>query len=566
MVNLQTFGNPTYSNINLNLGVNSDLFVGNLDPQPNKAWKSRLGMEFIRNLKGEIKTIFFDTTRQEILLYINGSLYRQSDNYTSPIFTGPIENQIVNFGNRVYFISNQTVYVWDGVSAVVATYLPTRLLIAPNGISTVLGSNEATIRIENHGLIVGQDITLSGFTERMGNQDLNQTVPVTTVVDANFVKVDYPMNFNEDIDESGGNGIITANFPANNFPQATTIAEFQNRLYLGNGQTLYISSLVTPSDQLPRFSEKDGLETFLTTTDGNQMLNQAISTIITEPFWVNVGDQKQGNIISLHSSAKTLYVFKQIGVFEFGGSIAYPISPILLTDTVVNDRAVSSNGAVTYFMGYNSFYKISSKIETIGDIHEYYIKNKENDRVRMACWDNKVFCVLGDFEILNLDGDMPDLQVKDVCLVFHEPQQLFTFYTEFAPDDFEVVFENFKPVMYLNRKEDLVKHAGLVDIYDDIVTTIVTHLRYLTSDYTKSKSFNKVYLAGRRIVDTHLHYKTAEATGWTEAIQRKGKDQNLVEFDLEKDKKGRAIQLFFTESNKSERIYEGYILEAKIEA
>lgn len=554
------FGSNTYSNFNLSVGIEPDLFVSNFENQPNGTWRRRRGKTIIRNIGNPIDTIFFDTTRQQTLIVSRDKIFLGED----VIFEGKDISDLTNFSESVYFISEEVVYQFNGIDVLRAKYRPNKVLISPNAISITSGSPIASILIENHNLTVGQFITLDSFTTRMGGQDLNQEVEVTSIIDSNNIQVTYPQNFTETIDSSGGNGIITAVFPEEDFPNATSITAFRSRLYLSKNQTLYVSSLSLPDKQDVRFAEKYP-EEIIDTKDTTGILNMGYALNIDQPYWVNIGDETDGKIKTLHSALDKILIFKEKGVYATEGIMSSPVQKVLSTDTVVNKKAVATSQYATYFMGYNSFYRITNKIEPLGDPHDYYIKNKENDRVVVETWDNQVFCVLGDFERLELDSDIPSLMVKDLALIFRETTSTYYFFENFAPNDMEkIVDEDKKLHLYLDSDGYLCEYIGIDDLGKNIETTIITHPKYFSKDVVQKKKFAEFYLFGRRLVNVNLFYKVQEETGWQSAKGEKDTDHNMIKFSLEKNNSGRGIQFMLKSITDSQYLeLHGYVVDVK---
>lgn len=549
-------GQGSYSNTNNSLGIGLDIYVQNMLADPSGTWTSRKGKKIVARLQNTPDEIFFDSTRKEMIVIVGNKLFREADRYQQSFYTGSSPYGLLNFNNRVYFIDNEIIYFWDGVSVQKATYKPNRIMIAPNNISIVNGSPIATIRIEGHNLSVGDFITLDRFTLRMGGQDLNQKVEVTNIVDTDRIEVTYPNNFNETINESGGNGLITSeDFLEVDFPKATSLTELNNRLYLGYGQILYVSSLLTPNDTNVRFAEKTP-EIVNDTTNTTSILNLAISVQIDQPFWVQVGEATSGDIKALHSNDRMLFVFKERGVFATEGLISSAIQSILKTDTIVNRKAVASNGSITYFMGYNNVYQIAKGIKALGEVHKGYIDVKDNNKARVVCWDGYVFFVLGNVPVITQLGDYFDeLYAEDACLVFQEGTNIFSFLTNFAPNDFEsFVGADNKLHLYLHQKEFLVEYTGYLDVDQAIEKLVVSHIRYLTRDIIEDKNFSSVYVFGKRLTDVKISYKVAGATGFEEATDVKTIDHSFLTFKLERENIGRGLIVIFKSMDRSEYV------------
>lgn len=576
-------GVDTMSNISMQSDLSADVFALNLIFTVFNAYCQRGGLKFIEDLKfvdADGLTQF--SSNSKLYCIVEGNkLFSISDN--GVVLTAPqdiLPHSIINFNNQLYFISGTTVYVYSGSGVPqIATYEPRKFIQITNSVDIVTGSPIATFRVDDHGLIPGQKIDLESFGFGLNGTDL----AVTTVPNAGSFTATYSTNFTQTLQNIGGAGLLIAYYPAVNFPAATLITSYRNRMYLAgdpvNPYTLYISNLVsTFTGTSVRFAEN---------TD--DILNLGFASEVTASQTIPIDQGFNGNIVNIIPTEYGVYVALETQVKFFNGFDPRTLMTALYDDTTCNPRAYCSRGGVTYIMGFNNMYMSrtgQSIFQPIATQHEYYVKNKDPLRVRMVYFNNLVIATLGslrDFDskvilprLQTIEGQVPaDTELSNFAIVLDVRQKglsdggKFTFFNNFNISDFEIVRSNDNLTLQAIQGQYLVEYdtATYKDIDTNFERLFITHPRAL-GDINKMKVFQKIHLYHERCVNIECWYKLISYNTdnvWKKAKSAPESGTHHSVYVLPDGSKARMIQLYFGVINEAETtVIDGYQIEFTI--
>lgn len=594
MDKLILFGQGCISNYNLSRGISVDVFVENLINSPVDTWRQRGGLKLVSQAPGVVNKIFQDRNTLDLYTTSGTKLFVKTSMGTwQEVFKGLPNTkyqQIINFIDKIFFIdSNDDVRILDTITKVVsyATYSPKKYLTATNALTVQDGSPIMTIRVGKHGLNPTDVITLENFSVSYGEQAINRQNLPLTIVDANTIQLTYPQNFVvsqapfELVDSGGAGQIIATSLPVN-YPKAKLMVQFQNQLYLSGNPSfptrLYQSNIVSPSSSVNDITFDTG-DSFTDIVNLTSALSSGTKTIDVDPT-------KYGKITALHSSTFGVYISKELGIYFYqGGSEDYPI-PILVNEGVVNPNAIDSNGGYTYFCGKNNLYRVKAGniiVEPIGTPHEYYIKNKIIENTSIKCWDDKVFLTLGNINKLGtpiervemLNTDSPNLiNIEEITLVLDEKNSKYFFFSNFNPNDFEVVIKkgatdfDTSLSLYLDKGTNIVEYDlnYSKDLNKNFPKRIITHLRY--GSYDQRVKFTEVAIFGNRMTNLKVFYNVmgSKSVLWKEAkFKELESDGNRMTFSITEGNVGRAIMFYIGSFDNAENVeLHGYTY--KIEA
>lgn len=562
------FGGGVISNINLQLGASEyDLFTQNVLTYPAYTYTRRGGRTSVENVQKDINKIFqFKTSPQKNVFYTSGSsMYRLSGEIVGDDILDPDElHTFVEIENIAFFVGkNNNIYKYDGVNPpVIAKYVPRFYYSVNNAIDITTGSSIATINIANANSLffVGQTVFLEGLTSVYGGNPLNGTFTISAV-NTNSIEIDYGTDFNDTISDSGGTGILTALLPEQDYPKAQHIEVHRNRLYIISSEQrnrIYASNIITDTDDI----------FFINFTIPNDILNNSIFSQNNSAFFIDLTTDT-GDYNFLHSVGTNLYIFSDVGVKMWEGQINSGVFKCKTTDSAVNRRAIDSDDGIMFFMGYKNLYAVSDgsiAVETIGTPNEQYIKGKENHRARVKCFDDLVLCNLGDIRntktkleyITSLNGSSIDFsQIEGLTLVFNKQNETYTFFTDFNPNDYELVINENDLQLWMDFRKQIVRYdeTNPLDLFDPINCRVVTHIKFLNKPADEGVSqISKFILLGNRLVSPSVKYKYINNDADVRWMQAQAVNQDndafRKEYTLEK-KKARGVMVDVSVQNQS---------------
>jgi hypothetical protein len=239
------------------------------------------------------------------------------------------------------------------------------------------------------------------------------------------------------------------------------------------------------------------------------------------------------------------------------------------TDSAVNRRAIDSDDGIMFFMGYKNLYAVSDgsiAVETIGTPNEQYIKGKENHRARVKCFDDLVLCNLGDIRntktkleyITSLNGSSIDFsQIEGLTLVFNKQNETYTFFTDFNPNDYELVINENDLQLWMDFRKQIVRYdeTNPLDLVDSINCRVVTHIKFLNKPSDEGVSqISRFILLGNRLVSPSVKYKYINNDADVRWMQAQAVNQDndafRKEYTLEK-KKARGVMVDVSVQNQS---------------